>query len=461
MNFLLTTPDPVYYDSLCIGTNRENAQFIHDAIKKVIDEIGVQKILAVITDNVSANVRAWELLDETYVAENLSFYGCASLIGQLLIKDYGPILSVKTIIDSVSKMVNEIKKSRILLSVFKEIQKNNPEDQKKITLKIAGKTRWGSHLRCLKSFYDNKINLQRLAISEKVIGTLDLTTKDKILSDRIWWEIQKVMDLLQPVLDWITIWEGDSIRLSLVVRGILEIGKNVQAYLNEAPLIVNLTEARNLRHDFNEGAKMALKPIHFAAYFLDPRYREDVLNQEDFDTGYKYIFSILKKFTNVSKNDLVKEVADYYSKSGFYEQDHVQTTSKILDPVQWWKTTCDKRSLSKIAVAILQSPPTSAATGRSFSTEGFMHNAQRNRLLRSKLVTSSTTLIFYLACKNLKYLCLRMMKTMTKLKKNGQPLQTRRRDKKGTSSFWMARSQKLGWKRRFFEGFKIFLNLHS
>lgn len=85
MNFLISTPEPVFYVSLSIGTDRENAQFIHDAIKNVIDEVDVRKTLSVVTDNVSANVRAWELLSETYKSDNLSFYGCVGHIGQLLI----------------------------------------------------------------------------------------------------------------------------------------------------------------------------------------------------------------------------------------------------------------------------------------------------------------------------------------------------------------------------------------
>ena len=48
--------------------------------------------------------------------------------------------------------------------------------------------------------------------------------------------------------------------------------------------------------------------------------------------------------------------------------------------MKWWKGACQTSSLSKIAVAILQLPCTSAATERSFSTYGWIHNSKRNRL---------------------------------------------------------------------------------
>lgn len=140
MNFLLSTPEIVFYESVSIGTDRENAEYIHDQIKKIMDKINVNKVLAIITDNVSANVRAWQLLAHTYSENNISFYGCIGHIGQLIIKDFATFPAISDVINYASKIVNEIKKStKILLPTFVKIQKNNPDDKKKITLKLAGK----------------------------------------------------------------------------------------------------------------------------------------------------------------------------------------------------------------------------------------------------------------------------------------------------------------------------------
>lgn len=91
--------------------------------------------MAVVTDNVSANVAAWEMLDTTYEAHNISFYGCAGHIGNLFIKDIARLPALNSIIELALKIVNEIKKSRILLSSFTKIQQENVNDKKKISLK--------------------------------------------------------------------------------------------------------------------------------------------------------------------------------------------------------------------------------------------------------------------------------------------------------------------------------------
>lgn len=78
-------------------------------------------------------------------------------------------------------------------------------------MKVAGKTRWGSNVRCLKSLLVNKDNLQNLAISRKSVGYLDAQIKSLLLDENTWWEIEQVLGLLTPIFDWITIWEGDDI----------------------------------------------------------------------------------------------------------------------------------------------------------------------------------------------------------------------------------------------------------
>lgn len=39
MNFILGTPDVVYYHLINVGPNKEDAIYIHDVVKDVIDEV--------------------------------------------------------------------------------------------------------------------------------------------------------------------------------------------------------------------------------------------------------------------------------------------------------------------------------------------------------------------------------------------------------------------------------------
>lgn len=65
-----------------------------------------------------------------------------------------------------------------------------------------------------------------------------------------------------------------------------------------------------------------------------------------------------------------------------------------MDPVVWWKGICTSRPLSKVAIRLLTAPCTSAATERSFSDLGHVHNAKRLQKDTLKFRTCPTIGIF-------------------------------------------------------------------
>ncbi|XP_034944831.1 uncharacterized protein [Chelonus insularis] len=86
----------------------------------------------------------------------------------------------------------------------------------------------------------------------------------------------------------------------------------------------------------------------------------------------------IKKVIGICK--VLKDLTDYVSESSMWSYDYVKRASIITSACQWWQSICQKSSLSKIAVAILTLPATSAATERSFSTQGWIHSSKRNKL---------------------------------------------------------------------------------
>lgn len=63
----------------------------------------------------------------------------------------------------------------------------------------------------------------------------------------------------------------------------------------------------------------------------------------------------------------------------------MQSTVSTTSTLKWWKVICRKMKLSKIAEKILSLPATSAATERSFSTQGWIHSKKRNKLTNERV----------------------------------------------------------------------------
>lgn len=57
MNIIVTTPKPFIFKSIDCGSNRHSAE-----ISSVVEELGKEKCLGVITDNASNMKKAWKLL---------------------------------------------------------------------------------------------------------------------------------------------------------------------------------------------------------------------------------------------------------------------------------------------------------------------------------------------------------------------------------------------------------------
>ena len=89
-------------------------------ILKVIDKIGNQKVLAVITDNASAMVSARKLIKNQY--KHISVYGCSANALNLLIGDMVRMQTLKKLISQCKSVVKNINTLQVLRAQFCQIQ---------------------------------------------------------------------------------------------------------------------------------------------------------------------------------------------------------------------------------------------------------------------------------------------------------------------------------------------------
>lgn len=97
---------------------------------------------------------------------------------------------------SANEIVKEINSSHLTKAKFTEIQRKRK--QKVISLKLPGKTRWGSIIFCIESMLYNKVALKMLAISEDVF--LKNKVKKDILSETFWCGLLSLHEILTPII---------------------------------------------------------------------------------------------------------------------------------------------------------------------------------------------------------------------------------------------------------------------
>ena len=82
---------------------------------------------------------------------------------------------------------------------------------------------------------------------------------------------------------------------------------------------------------------------------------------------------------------ILKEMAEYRGNQGMFAKPFVWKAVDTMTPINWWNGMCSQTQLKKLATAILNLPPTSAAIERSFSRQSWIHSAKRNRLKNKKV----------------------------------------------------------------------------
>ncbi|XP_043271188.1 uncharacterized protein [Venturia canescens] len=306
INFIVTTPEPVFFKTITTTTNSQTAEYIAKQISEVIDAIGPTKLLGVCTDNAASMKCAWRILQDQYHEDKITFYGCSAHILNLLIKDAMSLPSIDKVSKNATMIVKEIK-DKHLLTV-------------------------------------------------------------------------KILTLLKPIGKWITTLEGDNPKLSLVPEAFHELKTHFVNELEKSDLrILSLSETVQLSTSYDKRRSMAINRIHFAANILDPSLKGRNLNDEDSVNGTALIFELANKF-KCNEDKLFEELTEFTTNTGIWSHDHVRRAVSVTSVQKWWKAMCGTTNLSKIAVAILNLPATSAATERSFSTFGWIHSSKRNRL---------------------------------------------------------------------------------
>ncbi|XP_016657408.1 uncharacterized protein LOC107882870 [Acyrthosiphon pisum] len=108
VNFVVTTPNPVFFKSISTGTDRHTGEKMAEEIISVIEEIGQTKVFGIVTDNAKNMKKAWHLVNEKY--PHITAYGCVAHGLNLLVNDMMNLKLFNDVINegkSVSMSINE------------------------------------------------------------------------------------------------------------------------------------------------------------------------------------------------------------------------------------------------------------------------------------------------------------------------------------------------------------------
>ncbi|CAG8722094.1 39957_t:CDS:2 [Gigaspora margarita] len=118
INFMITTPKPLFYKSVHTKEDQYTAQNIAEGIDKVMQELGINKFVAVITDNTPNMKAAWHILKNQYLTK--VFLECWAHGINLWIKDILKLDWPKNVLETSKEIINYFRNHNIPLAALQE-----------------------------------------------------------------------------------------------------------------------------------------------------------------------------------------------------------------------------------------------------------------------------------------------------------------------------------------------------
>lgn len=377
INFVVSCPTPLFVKFLETKDEAHNADYLFKQMEEVMQQYGVDKFFVAIGDN-AANMQAGlKLLKEKY--PHIQPLGCISHLMHLLCGDIIKCTSAKQIIDTAKHIIKRIKKSHKLSALFVKLQKQNDIN---CALKLPGKTRWGSTLFSLQSLSNNRDIVQMLVVGAAAQDKFKPSIKKNILSTEFWNKLNTFIKALTPVTAANIQLEGDDMLVHKVHKIMTEMEQKVVEALN-LDSTFRPKDKQSIIGNLKTRKEQAIKPIHLAASMLFPNIRGSDLDANESIEAMEFIYETARLMSMDTKV-LLTEIADYKGKTGLWKKEFVWNAINEMSPLLWWKTFYGQTNLAKVAARILSVPISSAATERSNSTFGWIHNKKRNRLVTQR-----------------------------------------------------------------------------
>lgn len=293
---------------------------------EVIDWVGPENVVHVVTDNAANYVAAGRLLHEKY---NTIFWSpCAAHCLNLLLKDIGSLPHIMDLASKASKVTKFIYNHMVFLSWLRK-----RDGWKEIVR--PGVTRFATTFITLKNIHDHQNHLEALVVDSHFVNhplsksVAGKTAKSIILDQKFWNDCFMVSKIVAPIIKLLRIVDVDEKpSMGYVYEG-MQRAKNaiMVMFKNKSHLYKPYTDFTKARWD-----KHLKRTLHAAAYFLNPAFFYDANFREKGRVvqGLLDLFEIKGICPNLPK--ALEEMQMYRARTGSFARESALKAATQIRP---------------------------------------------------------------------------------------------------------------------------------
>ncbi|XP_022865949.1 uncharacterized protein LOC111385765 [Olea europaea var. sylvestris] len=383
INALVSCPRGVYFARSVDATGvSDDAEYLFKMLDRVVEEMGEENVVQVITENTRSYQEAGKMLEEKRV--NLFWTPCAAFCIDGMLEDFMKINRVRECIEKGQKITRFIYNRIWLLNLMKKEFTGGEE-----ILRLSV-TRCASSFTTLQSLLDHRIGLRRMFQSNKWLSSrfskLDLgkEVKNIVLDSSFWRKVQYVRRSVDPIVEVLQKINGDE---SLLMPFIYN-----DMYRAKLAIKINHNDDARKYGPFwsvidNHWSSLFHHPLYLAAYFLNPsyRYRPDFVPHPDVVRGLNACIVRLEP-DSARRISASMQISDFGSAKADFGTDLAISTRSELDPAAWWQQHgINCLELQKIAVRILSQTCSSFGCEHNWSIHDQIYSQRHNRLAQKRL----------------------------------------------------------------------------
>ncbi|KAL2229635.1 UNVERIFIED_CONTAM: hypothetical protein Sindi_1557900 [Sesamum indicum] len=391
INILVSCPRGVYFVCSVDATGViDDAAYLYKLLDRVVEEMGEENVVQVITQNTPSYRAAGKMLEER--RRNLFWTPCAAHCIDQMLEEFMKLNRVRDCIEKGQKITKFIYNRIWLLNLMKKEFTGGEE------LLRPSVTRSASSFTTLQNLLDHRVGLRRMFQSKKWVSSrfskLDegKEVENIVLDSSFWRKVQFVRRSIDPIVEVLQKMNSDeSLSMPFIYNDMyraklaIKINHNDDARKYEPFWSVIDTHWSSLFHH----------PLYLAAYFLNPsyRYRPDFILHPDVVRGLNACIVRLES-DSARRISASMQISDFGSAKADFGTDLAISTRSELDPAAWWQQHgINCLELQRIAVRILSQSCSTFGCEHNWSIHDQMYVQRHNRLAQKRL--SETIYVHY------------------------------------------------------------------
>ncbi|XP_028753001.1 uncharacterized protein LOC114712623 [Neltuma alba] len=382
-NFLVNSPSgTVFLKSVDTSSVIKDAKQMFELLDNMIEEIGEDNVVQVVTDGASNLVAAGKMLEEK--RKKLFWSPCAAHCLDLVLEDIGQLPVFYNTITNAKKITTFIYRHTWVLNLYRKYSKGRE-------LARPAVTRFATAYLTLSCIFRQKNALRTMFASDDwVSGSFASKSEGKQVADmifgdsRFWSSIKYCLKCVSPLVKVLRLVDGDSKPAMPYIyeamdRAKEEIADNFEKKESRYKKIWKIIDTRwNLQLH---------RPLHAAAYFLNPKFHYD----EKFNADQEVYFGLYETIERMIPDRKTRFLVDqqleaFKSAKGLFGRSMAIDTRNKKQPALWWESYGGEgKELQKIAMRILSLTCSATGCERNWSTFDQIHTKRRNRLEQQRL----------------------------------------------------------------------------